>query len=297
MTDKLNAALVDAAMSGGPVTIALMRILIGAPDEERARAALVDTVAAQAAAGNLEGVARLRAVEALWRGLPDAWRVVRAMVDNIAHQPRRTNPEETPRYWAEAFDRLVESSPEASVALYSLGSPELLAAATHEIVARMEVWGLLDRNHDALDLGCGIGRFVGALAPLMRSVVGLDISARMIEAARLRCAYLQNVSLARSSGLDLGMLADGSIDLVLAADVFPYLVLAGGQTVRAHFMEIGRVLRPGGRILILNYSYGGDLDRDRRDIAENAGSLGLVVERNGTRDFHLWDAVAFQLRR
>ena len=42
-----------------------------------------------------------------------------------------------------AVRTLVAAQPEASVALYSLGSPDLLAAATSEIVDRMAEWGLI----------------------------------------------------------------------------------------------------------------------------------------------------------
>jgi SAM-dependent methyltransferase len=274
-----------------------MRILIEAHDEQQARVALARAVAMHERAGNFESAGRLHVVEALWRNLPDAWRVVRSMIDGIAHAHRDASPEGMVLYWAEAFDRLVDASPEASVALYSLGDPELFAAATNEIVARMREWNFFDRGYDALDLGCGIGRFACALAPLTRSVVGLDVSPRMIEEARRRCADLQNVRVIRTSGLDLGILADGSIDLVLAVDVFPYLVLAGEQMVQTHFVEMARILRPAGRILILNYSYRGDLDLDRRDIAGKAEALGLRVERNGMRAFKLWDGVAFQLSK
>ena len=51
------------------------------------------------------------------------------------------------------------------MALYSLGSPEILDRATAEIVARLREWRLLGANIDVLDIGCGIGRIERALAP------------------------------------------------------------------------------------------------------------------------------------
>ena len=54
---------------------------------------------------------------------------------------------------------------------------------------------------------------------------------------------------------------------------------------------------PGGALVILNYSYRGDLERDRTDVANLAARHGFIAERNGTRDFALWDAATFLLRR
>src|SRR5207253_1465842 len=44
--------------------------------------------------------------------------------------------------------------------------------------------GLPERFERALDFGCGLGRLTRALAERFESVVGVDISARMLAAAR-----------------------------------------------------------------------------------------------------------------
>ncbi|WP_131114054.1 class I SAM-dependent methyltransferase [Lichenihabitans psoromatis] len=292
MTDVAQAGLIallnDAAEAGAPPTIALMRLLIEAPTEIAARQAIdrarmVDP--------------RIALVATLWRDHPEAWAKVRGTVDDIAHQHQAETPDAVLTYWATTFDHLVEASPEASVALYSLGSPALLAVATDEIVTLMGDWGLLGRTRDALDLGCGIGRFLVALAPHLGHITGLDLSAKMVAEAKRRCAALPNVTITRSSGRDLDLVPDQSLDLVLAADVFPYLVQASDRFATAHIEGIARTLRPGGAALILNYSYRGDLEADRRDVAALAGRNGLEVRRDGTRDLTSWDAAAFLLRR
>ena len=56
------------------------------------------------------------------------------------------------------------------------------------------------------------------------------------------------------------------------------------------------MLYPGGALAIFNYSYRGDLDADRRDFATLAAAYSLAIERNGTRDFTLWDGTTFLLR-
>jgi SAM-dependent methyltransferase len=70
--------------------------------------------------------------------------------------------------------------------------------------------------------------------------------------------------LLRSSGRDLALFKDASFDLVYAVDTFPYLVLSGRDLAERHMSDAARVLRPGGTLLVLNYSYLGDLERTGR---------------------------------
>ena len=195
------------------------------------------------------------------------------------------------------FDRLVRDRAEASVALYSLGSPELLAAATREVVALLERLGVLGPEREVLEIGCGIGRFEQALAPRVGAITGIDIAPGMIGAARERCAGLRNVRLLATSGRDLGSFPSGVFDLVLAIDVMPYVWRAGTALVATHCAEAARVLRPGGDFVILNLSYRGDLDLDRQDARRLATAVGLRVLRNGTTDLELWDGATFHLRK
>lgn len=58
-----------------------------------------------------------------------------------------------------------------------------------------------------------------------------------------------------------------------------------------------RVLRPGGRLVILNFSCRGDPEHDRRDVADLAARAGLSVVRSGETPFRLWDALAFVLAK
>ena len=293
MTAVLDAILAEVVDGKGPDGVLLMRLLSEAGSEAAAR----DAVARAAASADSVGFARLERLQSLWTAHPLAWGLIRSVLDGVVHEAQGAAPDDALRSWAAVFDRLAAAAPEAGVALYSLGSPELLAAATHEIVALMDGLGLLAPSRDALDLGCGIGRLVVALASRMRSVVGADIAAGMVAEARRRCAALPNVRLLQGSGRDLGFLPDSSLDLVLAADVFPYLVQVGGDLPARHVEEFARVLRPGGAALILNYSYRGDLEVDRGDIARQAARANLSVERNGSRDLALWDAATFLLRK
>jgi SAM-dependent methyltransferase len=195
------------------------------------------------------------------------------------------------------FDRAVATAPEASVALYSLGSAAILERATTEIVARLAEWELLGPKRIVLDIGCGIGRIERALAPHIGAITGIDLSPGMIAEARRRCRGLANVTLQLCNGRDLADFDDQSVDLVLAVDSFPCLVAVDLAISEAHIRDAARLLRPAGALLILNFSYREDVEADRRDISRLAAANGFTVRREGTRDFELWDGATFLLTR
>ena len=195
------------------------------------------------------------------------------------------------------FDHAVQHSPEASVALYSLGDPEILAAATQEIVTWLEAQALLHPATDVLDLGCGIGRVASALAPRCRTVLGLDVSPGMVAEAARRLAALPNVTIRHTSGADLYALPPAAFDLILAIDSFPYIVQAGPDTVHRHILGAASALRPGGALCILNLSYRGDDAQDLTDATAWARVTGMTLQQQGARPFALWDGSAFVLRR
>jgi predicted TPR repeat methyltransferase len=85
---------------------------------------------------------------------------------------------------------------------------------------------------DILDLGCGTGLMGEALRPLKRTLIGVDLSAEMLEKARARGIYDR---LSRGDLIELLEQQEPAFDLVVAADVFNYLgdlsrVFAGVQT-------------------------------------------------------------------
>lgn len=195
------------------------------------------------------------------------------------------------------FDRAVTLNEQASVAAYCLGDTAILDACTAETIDLLDRWGVLAPDRVALDLGCGIGRFAAALAPRLRQVHGVDISPKMIAAARRRCAHLPNVRFFRGSGHDLARFADASFDLVLAADSFPYIFQGGPDLVAIHFLEIARVLKPGGDFVLLNFSYRASRQADRRDVQRLCHTFGLQLAIPGSQPFRLWDAEAYLIRR
>lgn len=274
---------VDACARGELTpNVALMRLLIDARHADEIENALLEASPSGQVSEAL----------ALWRQSRGAWGTVKAILDEADHRPDTNSAD--PRRWADVFDRLASISPEAGVALYSLGSPALLAAATASLVERLREWGLLGGRRVVLDIGCGIGRVTAALAGKVRAVVGIDISRRMLTVARRRCVGYRNVLLAETSGHDLAALASGAFDLVLAVDTFPYLVLAGDSFVEAHVREAHRVLKPGGSLVLFNFAYG---EADHGAFERLAAAAGFEPVRLGTRDLALWDGVTYHVRR
>jgi predicted TPR repeat methyltransferase len=93
-----------------------------------------------------------------------------------------------------------------------------------------------------LDLGCGTGLAGPLLAGDGRRLTGLDLSPRMLDAARARGCYAE---LVEAEALTFLRAHQRSFDLVFAADVLVYL---GDPT--AFFVETARALTPGGLLAI-----------------------------------------------
>jgi 2-polyprenyl-6-hydroxyphenyl methylase/3-demethylubiquinone-9 3-methyltransferase len=101
--------------------------------------------------------------------------------------------------------------------------------------------GAVRPGERVLDLGCGAGRFVRALAEAGADPVGVEIAEAALGRARRN-----------APGADLRLLEPGgelplehrSIDLVWCSEVLEHVA-----DVAALLVEVRRVLRPGGRLL------------------------------------------------
>ncbi|CAL8972502.1 Demethylrebeccamycin-D-glucose O-methyltransferase [Rhodoplanes serenus] len=293
---RARAAIARCADGTLPPAVALTWLVMAGLAADEAAEAIATASARLAATGARAETERLRGAARLLAEAPEALDAVAAVLDaHEAPPPAAVSGDDAVAHWAAVFDRAGARSPEASVALYSLGRPALLDAVTDEIVAWLAAQGLLGADRRVLDLGCGIGRFLVALAPQVALIVGTEVSAVMARTARTRSRDHRNVAVLRTGGRDLAPFRDETFDLVLAVDTMPYLVAAG--VADRHVAEASRVLRPGGSLVALNWSYGGDIATDRAAVASLAERSGLAVRVNGSHPFRGWDGAAFLLHR
>lgn len=127
---------------------------------------------------------------------------------------------------------------------------------------------LLSEELVVADLGCGTGPALAALAPAVRRVVGVDREPRMLAAAAARTEAFGNVEL-RPGGLADLPLDDGQVDAALCILVLHHVIDLPGA-----FQEIHRILRPGGRLVVVDM-----IAHDRRDWRRTMGHRHLGFAR------------------
>jgi ArsR family transcriptional regulator len=108
------------------------------------------------------------------------------------------------------------------------------------------VLGLIDPSLVVGDLGCGTGLLSETIAPYVRRVLAVDGSADMLDAARRRLADASNVEL-RQGELEALPLAAEELDAAMLSLVLHY----SPEPPRA-LREVARVVRPGGRLLVVD---------------------------------------------
>ncbi|ONH59431.1 methyltransferase [Frankia sp. CcI49] len=116
-----------------------------------------------------------------------------------------------------------------------MGQP--VARAAHRLLTRLLGSG---QGRPCLDLGCGGGVHVPALAGLGWRVIGVDISARQIALARRRRIA------AVVASADRLPIADQSVDAVATI-----MTTTDFDDLLPVFTEAHRVLRPGGRLVVV----------------------------------------------
>lgn len=127
----------------------------------------------------------------------------------------------------------------------------------------------LQADHVVLDIGCGPGAAVRNAAPRVQRAIGVDRAEAMVEIARRRSSGHTNVEFHVASAEELPF-PDHSIDVAWTIHAFHHW-----ETPDAGIAEVARIIRPGGRFLIVE--------------TETTGSHGLSRERA--------DEVAARLQR
>ncbi|MFC3282553.1 class I SAM-dependent methyltransferase [Litchfieldella rifensis] len=108
-------------------------------------------------------------------------------------------------------------------------------------------WLALATGDGVLDVGCGTGVLLASLAREMPGVrlAGIDLSCEMLEIARHRVG--PNVELKEASAEALPF-SDSEFDAVVSTSVFHYI-----REPRRALGEMHRILKPGGRVVIVDW--------------------------------------------
>jgi ubiquinone/menaquinone biosynthesis C-methylase UbiE/DNA-binding transcriptional ArsR family regulator len=124
--------------------------------------------------------------------------------------------------------------------------------------------GLIDPATVVGDLGCGTGQLTEVVAPYVKRVIAVDGSPDMLEAARVRVASAANVDIRKGElenlPIDAGELDAAMLSLVLHYSPAPARALT----------DVARVLRPGGRVLVVDM-----LPHDRQEYQQQMGHVWL----------------------
>jgi SAM-dependent methyltransferase len=134
--------------------------------------------------------------------------------------------------------------------------------------------GLLPSTWTVGDLGCGTGALVSRLAPFVGRVIGVDASAEMLMAARERVAGLRNVEL-RSGSLEALPIESASLDAVTLMLVLHHL-----PAPAVALTEAARVLKPGGRLLLVDMAA-----HEREEYRQRMGHVWLGFDDGQIRRF------------
>ena len=114
----------------------------------------------------------------------------------------------------------------------------------------------IEPGSTVLDFGCGPGFFLIPTARIAGKAIGADVSSRMLEQA---ASYAKKsrvvVELLESDGKSV-KLADGSVDLIMLVHVFHEI---GDKPIVLR--EFYRILKPGGRLAIVEKTQAGGLPR------------------------------------
>ena len=136
-----------------------------------------------------------------------------------------------------------------------------------------------------VDLGTGTGRMLTLLAPLAKEAEGLDLSHHMLTVARanLNRAEARNARVRQGDVTETPFDAN-SADLVVVHQVLHYL-----ENPEAVLAEAARILRPGGRFLLIDFAphdleFLRETQGHRRlgirhdDVSEWADAAGLALQ-------------------
>ena len=135
------------------------------------------------------------------------------------------------------------------------------------------------RFRDALDVGCGEGRFCRMLKAAGVRATGIDPTRLLLDLAKQRDPT-GDYRLGRAEQLEF---ADASFDLAVS-----YITLIDIPDFRAAIREMARVLRAGGSLLVANLTGFTSACADRGWVKDEKGEHLHYPVDNYLREFPFW---------
>lgn len=186
-----------------------------------------------------EGTSRFYALASLEPAARELWRLV---ADDLTNGAQAT--QDRSRVESVLAERRTKSREYFSTAAAQWDAVRRELVGDRADVAAL--LGLLDEEWTVGDLGCGTGHLSAVLASYVRQVIAVDASDSMLAAARERLAGVPNVEL-RAGELEALPVESGSLDVAVLSLVLHY----AADPMRV-LTEARRVLRPGGRLLVVD---------------------------------------------
>jgi len=178
-------------------------------------------------------------VDELDEGARQLWPIIRAQ---IAASPAAVHDEQ--RLRGVLARRRVKS--EEFFATAAAGWDHLREGLFGDTFYLWAVLGLVDPALTVGDLGCGTGQLSATVAPYVARIIAVDASDDMLDAARQRLAAAPHVEV-RQGQLEALPIGDGELDAAMLS-----LVLHYAADPASVLTEAARVLRPGGRLLVVD---------------------------------------------
>ncbi|MEM9416075.1 MAG: metalloregulator ArsR/SmtB family transcription factor [Planctomycetota bacterium] len=147
----------------------------------------------------------------------------------------------------------------------------------HELYGRSftrdAMLALLPSDWTVADLGCGSGALAADLARYVKHVIGIDNNPAMLKAARRRLKEHKNTELRKGELAELPI-EDDACDATLCVLVLTYL-----DDPAAAVAEMARVVKPGGKVVVLDL-LAHDRDAFRRQMGQvHAGFKPSTLKR------------------
>lgn len=177
---------------------------------------------------------------------------------------------------------------------YRREDPWGLRASAYEAERRVALLATVPagRPWRVLEVGCGEGVFTEALAvarPGLRRIVGVDVSRRAAERARLRCARYPAVEIRRG---DVGRaVPPGPFDAIFCVEVLPYL--GPPSRIARIAAALAAELARGGALVVSHAA--AIAPRIHAAVAAGAPALRVDVTVGGSP--RRWELAVFRQRR